>query len=305
MRIAILGATSQIARDTVTSLLAHSDYRMALFARRADAVQQWTQTKDAAGRVEVAEFAALRDDDRFDAVLNFVGVGNPAKTVAMGASILDVTTQYDDLALGYVQRHPGCKYIFLSSGAAYGAHFDEPANAGTEARVPINALAGQDWYSVAKMYAEVRHRARPDLPIVDLRVFNYFSHTQDLSARFLITDLVRAVKSGETLKTSPLNIVRDFIGPDDFHSLVRLVLEGPPRNDVFDCYTKEPVDKMTLLQKMRERFGLSYEVEQVALVNGTGVKPNYYSLNRRAESIGYLPSKTSLQTVLDEAARCI
>ena len=37
----------------------------------------------------------------------------------MGASIFDVTLKYDEMALDYVRQHPDCRYIFLSSGAAY------------------------------------------------------------------------------------------------------------------------------------------------------------------------------------------
>jgi hypothetical protein len=46
-------------------------------------------------------------------------------------------------------------------------------------------------------------------------VFNYFSHTQDMNARFLITDIVRAIKNKKIFKTSADNIVRDFITPLD------------------------------------------------------------------------------------------
>jgi hypothetical protein len=43
------------------------------------------------------------------------------------------------------------------------------------------------------MHAEAKHRALFNFSIVDVRVFNYFSHTQDMNARFLITDIVRAI----------------------------------------------------------------------------------------------------------------
>ena len=305
MRIAILGATSQIAKDTILSLGRGARHELALFARRPEAVSAWLAQSGLSGRHAVAGFDAFTHDRKFEALLNFVGVGNPAATAAMGASILDITTLYDDLALGYVQKHPHCRYVFLSSGAAYGANFDQPVDELSEARVPINALKAQDWYSVAKMYAECRHRARAGLPIVDLRVFNYFSHTQDLSARFLITDIVRAIQSKETLLTNRLNIMRDFIGPADFNDLVERVLHAAACNDVFDCYTQAPLDKFTLLESMRERFGLRYTVDEVTVPNATGAKPNYYSRNRRAERLGYQPAKTSLQTVLDETALCL
>ncbi|MGV8935113.1 MAG: NAD(P)-dependent oxidoreductase, partial [Gallionellaceae bacterium] len=89
----------------------------------------------------------------------------------------------------------------------------------------------------------------------------------------------------------------------DFFKLVSLILAQPPINEVFDCYTQAPVDKMTLLANMKERFGLRYEVSQAPVgVNATGVKMKYFSNNPRAEVFGYLPSQNSLQTVLREAS---
>jgi hypothetical protein len=41
------------------------------------------------------------------------------------------------------------------------------------------------------LHAEAKHRALFNFSIVDVRVFNYFSHTQDMNARFLITDNLR------------------------------------------------------------------------------------------------------------------
>src|SRR3954464_6107162 len=102
MRIAILGATSQIARDLVLSISAKSEHELTLFARRPEAVQQWLQEAGLQERYRAACFAAFSPDEPFDAILNFVGVGNPAQAAAMGASIFDVTLQYDELALNYL-----------------------------------------------------------------------------------------------------------------------------------------------------------------------------------------------------------
>jgi len=286
MKLAIFGATSQIAKDLVTSFAANTNHELALFARRPDTVSQWLTATGLKDRYAAANFQSFNDEQHFDAILNFVGVGNPAQAAAMGASIFDVTLKYDELALGYLRCHPECRYIFLSSGAVYGSSFEKPVNEDSKAAVAVNHLQPQDWYAVAKLYAECRHRALPTLPIVDLRVFNYFSHTQDLAARFFITDILRAIQAGEILLASPDNIVRDYIGPDDFFSLVLRLLRVPEINDAVDCYTLAPVDKMTLLKAMQEHFGLTYSLrEGPAGVNATGLKMNYFSINRRARKL--------------------
>ena len=305
MRIALLGATSQIAKDLVLSFATHSNYDLVLYARRPEAVKQWLADVGLDGRYAIADFATFNMGEHFDAIMNFVGVGNPAQAAAMGASIFDVTLKYDELALGYVRQHPDCRYIFLSSGAAYGASFDAPIDANTKAVVPINNLQPQDWYGVAKLHAECRHRSLAPLPIVDIRVFNYFSHTQDIDARFLITDILRSIRDKIVLKTSADYIVRDFIHPSDLYQLVITILNAPATNAVVDAYSKAPIDKATLLVAMQEMFGLRYEIVQTGVdVNATGGgKQYYYSLNSRAEGLGYLPTLTSLNGLFIEIER--
>jgi nucleoside-diphosphate-sugar epimerase len=302
MNIAILGATSQIARDLIISFSSAEDIKLHLFSRRPADVHQWLSWRGLAGRHVNLGFADF-SKHAFNAIINFVGVGNPAQAAAMGNLIFDVTLHFDQMVLDYLQLYPTCCYLFLSSGAAYGSGFSEPANNNTQALVSINSLTPHEWYGVAKMHAECRHRAHPELAIIDIRVFNYFSHTQDLSARFLITDMVRAIRDKQVLVTSSDYIVRDFLHPDDFHQLCSSVLSAPAANSAVDCYTRAPIDKPNLLAAMQEAFGLQYRTtEATASVNATGGKPHYYSLNRRAEDFGYKPSMTSLDGILRETS---
>jgi len=299
-RIAILGATSQIAKDLIVSFLNEEDKQLHLFARRPDDVTKWLNDIDLSGHYLVDEFGGFGTQE-FDAIINFVGVGNPAQAAAMGSSIFDVTLQYDELALNYIRQHPECRYIFLSSGAAYGSSFDAPVDAQTKAVIPINNLKPQDWYGVAKLYAECRHRSLAHLPIVDIRVFNYFSHTQDMDAHFLINDIVRAIRDKTVLMTSADYIVRDFIGPGDFHQLVNAILTSPATNDVIDCYSKALIDKPTLLAAMQAQFGLQYQLVPTSVwINATGKKPYYYSQNKRALKFGYVPLFSSLDCLMLE-----
>jgi nucleoside-diphosphate-sugar epimerase len=302
MRIAILGATSQIAKDLILSFAEHSQHELVLYARRPEAVTQWLAQTNLAQRYEVADFAAFTTNEHFDAILNFVGVGNPAQAAAMGASIFDVTLKYDELALGYVIKHPECRYLFLSSGAAYGSSFETPADANTKAVIDINHLQAQDWYGIAKLHAECRHRSLAHLPIIDIRVFNYFSHTQDIEARFLITDIVRAIRDKAVLQTSSDYIVRDYLHPSDFYQLICVMLAAPlDTNTAVDCYSLAPIDKPTLLASMQEKFGLQFERSHGdSGINATGFKPHYHSNNRQAAVFGYSPTWSSIAGICFE-----
>lgn len=305
MRIAILGATSQIARDLTASLAATGQHELSLFARRPDAVTEWAKQLGLHDMARIGSFEHFTTHEHYDAIINFVGVGNPAAAQAMGASILDVTLQYDSLAIDYLKAHPGTRYIFLSSGAAYGSSFAQSVNDDTPATFAINHLQAQDWYGAAKFHAECRHRALPELAIVDIRVFSYFSHTQDLNARFFISDILRAIQSGQTLQTSAENIVRDYIGPQEMLQLVSCILNSAPTNAAVDCFTLAPVDKLTLLATMQERFGLQYAVSAASVtVNATGSKLNYYSTSRHANQLfSYQPTRDSLQVLQEHIAK--
>jgi nucleoside-diphosphate-sugar epimerase len=299
-KIAILGSTSQIARDLIVSFSSDASIVLYLYARQPEKVTKWLATVGLSGRYLVDEFSGFAKHD-FDAVINFVGAGDPAQIAAMGNSIFDVTLRFDELILDYLKTHSACRYLFLSSGAAYGSCFNEPATRDTKAVVPINSVAPHDWYGAAKLHAECRHRAYSELPIVDIRVFNYFSCTQDAAARFLITDILRAIRDKVTLQISPDPIVRDFLHPSDFYRLVSALISSPPANAAVDCYSRAPISKAELLEAMQNRFGLRYEVARTnASVNATGSKPHYYSLNARAAEFGYQPGLTSLEGITIE-----
>ena len=281
MNIAILGATSQIAQDLILSFSKYKDYDFSIFGRNVALLQKWINSESLSDKYQVQEYSEFGHHQKYDVIINFVGIGDPVKAQIMGSDIFKVTEQYDDMALEYLKQRKKTKYIFLSSGAVYGGNYQEPVDENTVATVDINNLVSTDWYAISKLYAEAKHRSMPELSIVDVRVFNYFSHTQDMSARFLITDIVRAIKNKEVFETSADNIVRDFITPPDFYRLIQAIIDFNPINTALDCYTKAPVSKFDLLNGLKSEFELRYEIDKdVDIVNATGVKSKYYSLNK-------------------------
>ena len=301
MKIAILGANSQIAKDLLLSFSKKKNYDFSLFVRKVELLEKWINNKNLNESCQVQEYSSFNNNQKYDVIINFVGIGDPAKAQEMGNNIFKITEQYDEMVLEYLKCNKETKYIFLSSGAVYGGDYKDPVKKDTLATININNLATTDWYAIAKLYAEARHRSLPDLSIVDIRVFNYFSHTQNINARFLITDIVRALKNGEVFKTSPDNVIRDFITPPDFYNLIQAIIDYKPLNTALDCYTKSPVEKFNLLSEIESKFGLNYEVdENLNVVNATGAKFNYYSENKIAKDIGYNPGSTSLESIIRE-----
>lgn len=302
MRLAILGASSHIAKDLVASIAAHTAYACTLFVRAPGALDAELQTIAARKGFAVSDYAGFDASRQFDAIINFVGVGDPARAVQMGKEIFTVTEQYDNLALDYLRSHPACRYIYLSSGAAYGSNFAAPVGEASQAVFPINALRPQDWYGAAKFQAECRHRALPEASIVDVRVFSYFSHRQAPQTRFFLSDILRAMHSNSVLEVAPDDMLRDYLTPPDFLQLIDRILQAPPCNAAVDCYSQAPVGKFELLAALGKTFGLQHSVvgDQVR-VNATGPKAHYYSLNRKAEHLfGYMPGDSSLSGVVRE-----
>ncbi len=305
MNIAILGATSYLARDLIASFSSKNSAELHLYGRRVDQINACLRAQSLENLYLALDYSAFNESRHYDAIINFVGTGDPAQAIALGASIFDVTRQYDELALAYLQKHPDTTYIFLSSGAVYGDAFCEPVSEHTNTSININALATTDYYGIAKLYAEAKHRSLIELNIIDLRVFNYFSSTMDTTARFFISDVLRAIRDDDIFQTTTANMYRDYLHPDDLYQLITCVLATKTINQAFDCYTRKPVDKVTMLSEMKARFGLNYVYvpsEHACGVNATGFKDHYFSLNKRAELIGYMPSRSSLQCILEEAA---
>jgi len=301
MRIAILGATSQIAQDLILSFSINKDYDFLLFGRNIELLEKWINSENLSEKYQVKEYSEFSNDQKYDMIINFVGIGDPAKAQKTGNDIFKITEQYDDMALEYVKQHKKTKYIFLSSGAVYGGNYQEPVNKDTIATIDINNLKSTDWYTLAKLYAEAKHRSLSDLSIIDVRVFNYFSHRQNIDTRFLITDIVRAIKNKEVFKTSVDNIVRDFITPPDFYNLIQAIIDAKSTNIALDCYTKNPVSKFDLLSELKNKFGLIYDFdENIDTIDATGAKVNYYSTNKISGNIKYMPDNTSLDGIIQE-----
>jgi nucleoside-diphosphate-sugar epimerase len=296
--IAVLGATSEIAQDFIRAH--HEKDQLTLFSRRPEYQAKWLEQQ------YLPSFACKPYDafppSEFEVIINFVGSGDPARTASLGGDIFEITQRFDSLALSYLKTHRKCRYIFLSSGGAYGSRFLQPASDVTCASFQINALSANEYYGIAKLHAEARHRAMADHAIIDIRVFAYFGRRSDIAKRFLIADILRAIRAGNELETNRISVLRDYIVPQDFHALVRAVLGSHERNAAVDAYSRAPVEKFELLEAMRDTFGLRYRlVDNPDIVIATGTKPNYYSTNRMAAEFGYEPSLTSLEGILQES----
>ena len=300
-RVAILGATSHIAKGLICKFSLSADVELYLFARSPERVRAFLDSTGLHTRsirlFPLADFAS----HSYDTVINCIGIGSPAKLQHDLLSVFQITQQFDDLVLGYLKRESATLYVNLSSGAAYGTDFTEPAGETTLARFNANCIDPSEYYGIAKLHCEAKHRSLIHYNIVDLRVFGYFSRFIDLGERFLLSEIVSCVKSGAELVTGPLDIWRDFVNPEDLVALIRCLMKQERINDVFDVYSAAPVGKFQIIDHFAGTGSLKYRVEGgYSSLNVTGAKSRYFSENRRAESVGYRPGLTSLQGIEQE-----
>lgn len=301
MRIAILGATSEIAKDLILSF--NNKHQLVLYSRRPAAVTRWFLqiNLDNCVNRDISEFS---DNVRFDAIINFIGAGNPHIIQRLGKRIFSITESYDQMVLNYLQEHPSCLYIFMSSGAVFGDNFSTPVNSETRSVFPINSIEPQHYYGLAKAQAEYRHRMS-DYNIIDLRIFNYFSSTMDIHNSFMICDMMRSILENTQFLIDNTPITRDYVGPKDFHHMIEVLLNQEKINTAIDMYSRLPISKDLLIEYMKERYGLKVWQRNQLTQSATGVKDNYYSTNLEAYSLGYSPTYTSIQTIFEEADKLL
>jgi nucleoside-diphosphate-sugar epimerase len=299
-KIAILGATSHIAKSIIYNFVKNGRAaELILFARSVEKVNRFILQIQSIKTIPVFSFENF-SKAKYSAIINCVGFGNPKKLSKAGAEIFEVTEKFDNLAIEYIKTSTQTLYINLSSGAVYG-DFVQPANENTSLTVFPNQILLNQYYSIVKFYSEVKHRAYSDLNIVDLRIFGYFSRFIDLDAGYFLSDTARCILNKTVLATKKEDIVRDYIHPMDLYQLILRCIEKEKINCVLDAYSKKPITKFDVLRSFHSEFGLHYKISNTAdCNNSTGLKSNYYSESRGACNLGYKPSYSSLEGLIEE-----
>lgn len=307
-KVAILGATSHIAKGLIFIFLRNGNFALHLHARSSEKLRTFIgsigRTDDANCIVHERRHDLL--SGTYDVIINCVGVGTAKTLQGEYSKYFTVTEEYDNLVLDHLRNgHADTLYISLSSGAVYG-DFSEPANEYTTNCIKVNHPEPKDYYGIARLNAEAKHRSLVDLHIVDLRLFAYFSRFIDLSDGYFIIDVINSMLHETPLVTTDADFVRDFVHPMDLFSLVVKCIDKRTINTAFDVVSAGPVKKSELLEYFSKEYGLRYSVEKDAgIVSATGSKNMYYSTFHIAAQVGYKPAYTSLQAIADEAVHLL
>ena len=298
--IAIFGSTGHIGKNLISFFIKNNDFKIFLFSRD---IKKFESLKMIFS--DTMSFNTYDDfgKNEYDVVINCVGISNPNAFEKNSRSIFDTAEFYDTMVLDYLKNFPTTLYINLSSGAVFSREFDKPVDDSSTYKFDVNGINKGEMYSISKMYLESKHRSLPDLNIVDLRIFGFFSRFIDVNAGFFMSELLQALKNKSEFITDKKDFVRDYVNPKDFYDLTKNCIANKKINDVFDVYSKEIISKFQILEECFNKFDLKFKlVEKIESISPTGVKKNYYSLSRKAEKINYFPQFSSLETILNESS---
>ena len=298
--IAIFGSTGHIGKNLISFFIKNNDFKIFLFSRDIKKIESLKMIFS-----DTMSFNTYDDfgKNEYDVIINCVGISNPNAFEKNSRSIFDTAEFYDTMVLDYLKNFPTTLYINLSSGAVFSGEFDKPVDDSSTYKFDVNEINKGEMYSVSKMYLESKHRSLPDLNIVDLRIFGFFSRFIDVNAGFFMSELLQALKNKSEFVTDKKDFVRDYVNPKDFYDLTKNCIANKKINDVFDVYSKEIISKFQILEECFNKFDLKFKlVEKIESISPTGVKKNYYSLSRKAEKINYSPQFSSLETILNESS---
>lgn len=304
-KIAILGATGHIAKNAIAYLYPEG-YRLHLFGRSSARIVRFLEEHDFENHVAVKKYDEF-SHGQYDVLINCVGIGDPGKILASSENIFTLTEKFDSLCLAYLERSPDTLYINLSSGAAYCNAFEDPAVFESECAIRINGLKLSEYYGIAKLNSEAKHRSLNQYRIIDLRVFGFFSKYINLDSKFLLSDMIKCTIDNVPFTTNTANINRDYVHPKEFVGLLKTFIHYNAHiNQAFDVYSASPASKMDIMQLFSEEFGLKINmVEAHSRDSVTGVKRNYFSLNRIPDRYDFKPKLTSLATIHSESVELI
>ena len=286
-KIAILGATSHIAKGLILNFKQSKNSELFLFARAPKMVKKFLKENNLPLPQKIYEFKHFHSG-KFDVIINCVGLGTPEKVKQASEEVFSLTEEFDNLVLAYLARHPQALYINFSSGAIY--------------YLSVKDIKAEDYYGIVKLHQEAKHRALKKLHIVDLRVFSYFSRFMELDSGYFLAELIKSLKSKKTFIANPCDFLRDFLAPRDLFDLVCLIIKAKPFNGALDAYSSKPISKFELLDYFVKKYSLKYVFDRkLKLACPTGVKSRYCPHSKRAASLGYKPKFSSLEAVAEES----
>lgn len=301
MNIAVFGASGHIGKNLIYYLKDEPDLKIFCFSRSSDKLNNFLLSVNADNCIlsSYDEFP----HSKYDAIINCIGIGDPASLKTAKDQIFRLTEYYDNLILDNLKINNSTVYINISSGAVYGTEFKVPVDMSLISSIDVNNITARDHYRISKLNSEVKHRALSELNIFDLRVFGFFSRFLDIETEFLLCEILKSIINERVFITGDENIIRDYIHPQDFVTIIKKCISISDMNIAFDICSKSPVSKLELLNFYKGKYNLKYKVDSKRSYSSvTGSKLNYYSLNNNIAFLDFQPKFSSLECIDSETS---
>lgn len=304
IKVALLGSSSHIAKGLINNFIKSEDFSLYLYTRSPDNVRNFLNVIGERSKKNYAIYTNYRDFIKcyYDIIINCIGIGTMNKPVNNYSNYFTVTEKYDNLIIDYLLRKPNTLYISFSSGAVYGKKFSVPAEKNALNCIRVNHISPDEYYTIARINAEAKHRSFNDLRIIDLRIFSYFSRFIDLTDSYFIAEVINCILHKKVLLTNKANFIRDYVHPEDLCSIVKSCINTKNLNTAFDVTSKKPVEKREILDYFSSEYNLKYKTSTFSSYSTpTGEKNIYYSNYKNTKCINYKPEFTSMDTIKQES----
>ncbi|MDD2889304.1 MAG: NAD-dependent epimerase/dehydratase family protein [bacterium] len=304
LKIAVLGSNSHIAKGLINNFLQSGGFGLHLYTRSPDKVFSFLTAIGKSTKKNCVIHKGYRDFLKFsyDVVINCVGVGTMNRPGDNYSNYFLVTEKYDNLSIKYLLKNPDALYISFSSGTVYGREFSAPAEENTINSIRVNHITPEDYYTIARLNAETKHRAFNGLKIIDLRIFAYFSRFINLTDSYFIIEVMNCILNEKMLITDNTNIIRDYIHPKDLFSIIMKCVGAGKINAAFDVRSAKPAGKREILDYFSSEYGLKYRINKLLkYASPTGSKNIYCSNYNNMACISYKPIFGSMDTIREES----
>jgi UDP-glucuronate decarboxylase len=258
---------------------------------------------------DVSSFAY--PDAQCDFIIHAAAPASPkvaaTKPIAVGETIVAGTRH----VLHIASQHAIEGFLFISSGAVYGAQPPDLERIPEDYRGGPDISAARSAYGEGKRYAEflcVAHQQDLNLPVTIARPFTFVGPYQDLDSGFAVTDFMR-----DGLRGKPLTIegdgttVRSYCGPSDMlQALWGVLFRGTPGR-AYNVGSDEPISIFDLARHVVKALDRPTEI-RVACQPVPGRLPDRYvpDITRLKTELRILPQAeldTALKQTVEWAAR--
>lgn len=224
MNVLVFGSNGFVGRNVCNEL--ESNHTVIKASRRTAAQDEHNVKVDLLDQHSIGE--ALRKV-RPEVIINCAGIVDAnmdlEQNIQFTRNILEQATQIDEVK----------KVIISGSAGEYGRV--APDNIPVNEATPLNADSGYGLAKVKEEQLALEYQRNHTIGVVVLRIFNPIG--KGMADKFLLTRLLQQVneyRAGEreSIELARLDAKRDYIAINDIATAIRAVVEGDPKENVYN-----------------------------------------------------------------------